>query len=172
MEVMMSANWVRLSVLTALLMVVVPESSARDLSAGLEKCRAEKDDTRRLACYDGLSAEPGDQLAKAGAETADTPKSSEEQFGYEGALAREESDRAKEEARGLGRLEATVTGISTRGDNTLVVTLDNGQVWTQNRPDAFFRLKVGEKISIEPGVLGSFLMISPHKRTARVSRQK
>lgn len=168
----MSVSWVRHSVLVALLMAVVPEGNARDLSAGLDKCRAEKDDARRLACYDGLGAHAPDQIAKAGAADADKPKSSEEQFGYEGALAREKHDRAKDEARRLGRLEATVTGISTRGDGTLVVTLDNGQVWSQNRPDAFFRLKVGERISIEPGVLGSFLMISPHKRTARVTRQK
>ncbi len=168
----MSASWVQLSVLTALLIAVVPQGSARDLSAALEECRAEQDDARRLACYDSLSAEPGDRFAKAGAAAADTPKSSEEQFGYEGALAREERDRAKQEARRLGRLEATVTAISTRADGTLVVTLDNGQVWAQNRPDAFFRLKVGEKISVEPAVLGSFLMISPYKRTARVTRQK
>ncbi len=168
----MSASWVRHSVLVALLMAVVPEGNARDLSAAREKCRAEKDDARRLACYDGLSAQAPDQIANAGAAVADTPESSEEKFGYEGALAREKHDRAKDEARSLGRLEATVTGISTRGDGTLVVTLDNGQVWSQNRPDAFFRLKVGEKISIEPGVLGSFMMISPRKRTARVTRQK
>ncbi len=53
-----------------------------------------------------------------------------------------------------------------------MITLDNGQVWAQNRPDRFFRVKVGETVKIEPAALGSFMMINSSKRTSRVSRVK
>ncbi len=167
----MSANWIRLSVLTGLLAGVVPAGAAGDLSAALATCKAEKDDALRLACYDREVGMQGQQSSVAAAAPA-APRSAEEQFGYRGVLAREEQDRAKEETRVLGKLEATVTGISSRADGALVITLDNDQVWAQNRPDAFFRLNVGEQVKIEPAVLGSFMMISPHKRTARVTRVK
>jgi hypothetical protein len=177
---MMIHRWIRPSLLAGILCVAIPQAAAQDLSAALASCRAEQDDALRLACYDREIGKLGQQssvlaaapaaAAPAAATQAAVPQTPEEQFGYRGAMAREEQDRAKVEARSLGKLEATVTGISTRGDGTLVMTLDNGQVWAQNRPDAFFRLKVGEKVKIEPASLGSFLLISPAKRSARVTR--
>ena len=174
---MMNHRWIRPSLLAGFLCVAIPPAAAQDLSAALAGCRAEKDDALRLACYDREAGKLGQQSSvaaatPAAATQAAAPKSPEEQFGYRGELAREEQDRAKVEARSLGRLEATVTNISTRADGTLVMTLDNGQVWAQNRPDSFFRLKIGEKVKIEPASLGSFLLISPAKRTARVTRLK
>jgi hypothetical protein len=185
-DLTMSQRWIRRSLLAGILCVVIPQVPAKELSAGLAACREEKDDARRLACYDREVGNLGDRSAvitaapaapaTAPAATAATQaaveQTPEEKFGYRGTLARQEQERAKDDARSLGKLEATVTGISARGDGALVMTLDNGQVWAQNRPDAFFRLKVGEQVKIEPAMLGSFLMISPSKRTARVTRQK
>lgn len=185
----MSHQWIRLSVLTGILSAAVLPGAAQDLPSALATCRAEKDDARRLACYDRETEKLPQQPATGTASTdtasagaapavaatpAATPvaaaKSPEERFGYRGEVARAEQDRKKEEIRGLDKLVSTVTGISTRGDGTLVIKLENGQVWAQNRPDSFFRLKVGEQISIEPALLGSYLLISPSKRTARVTR--
>ena len=180
----MSHSWIRPTVLAGVLAAAIPPGAAEDLPAALATCRAEQDDARRLACYDRevekLPRQPATGAASMGtapsvaaptstAPVADT-QTPEERFGYRGELAREERDREQQEIRGLEKLVATVTRISTRGDGTLVITLDNGQVWAQNRPDSFFRLKVGEQISIEPAVLGSFLLIGSSKRTARVTR--
>jgi hypothetical protein len=154
-------------ILGAALTAAAAPCAAEDLTA-FSACRAERDDARRLACYDRetdrLTA--GQSATTAPAET----KIPEERFGYQGALAREEHDRDREEARGLGELVATVTEISTRADGTLVMTFDNGQVWRQNRPDAFFRLKVGEQVKIEPAAMHSFLLSGPSKRSTRVTR--
>ena len=170
---MMNHKWIRPSLLAGILCAAIPPAAAQDLSAALAGCRAEKDDALRLACYDREVGKLGQQSSGTAVTTPTAaPQSPAEKFGYRGALAREEQDRAKVEARSLDQLEAMVTNISTRGDGTLVMTLDNGQVWGQNRPDSFFRLKVGEKVKIEPASLGSFLLISPAKRTARVTRLK
>ena len=170
----MSHHWIRPSFLAAILCAAIPQAGAHDLPAALAACRAEKDDAKRLACYDLEVAEGRGQSAPAPAAPAQAAarQTPEEKFGYRGVLAREEQDSKKQQSRDLAELSATVTGVSTRGDGTLVMTLDNGQVWAQNRPDAFFRLKVGERVKIEPAVLGSFLMIGPSKRTARVTRIK
>ena len=170
---MMIHKWIRPSLLAGIFFVAIPQAAAQDLTAVLAGCRAEKDDALRLACYDREVGKLGQQSSGTAATApAAAPQSPAEKFGYRGVMAREEQDRAKVEARSLDQLEAMVTNISTRGDGTLVMTLDNGQVWAQNRPDAFFRLKVGEKVRIEPASLGSFLLISPAKRTARVTRLK
>jgi hypothetical protein len=174
---MMNHWWVRPSILAGILCAALSQAAAQDLSATLAGCRAEMDDALRLACYDREVAKLNQQsTAAAAAPAAATPvvapQTPEERFGYRGVIAREERDRDQQKARALPELVATVTAISTRGDGTLVVTLDNGQVWAQNRPDAFFKLKVGEQVKIEPAALKSFLLISPSKRTARVTRLK
>ncbi len=167
----MSYDWLRPSLLAGFLCAAIPQAVAHDLPVALAACRAEKDDAQRLACYDREAAKAGEQSAASPAATeAAGPQSPEEKFGYRGVLAREEQERAKVAA--LEQLEATVTEIARRGDGAMVMTLDNGQVWAQNRPDAFFRLKVGERVKIEPAALGSYMMIGPSKRTARVTRVK
>jgi hypothetical protein len=164
----MNHGWMRPSLLAGILCAAIPQAVAHDLPAALAACRAEQDDARRLACYDREVAMAGEQPAAQAAAQAAAPQTPEEKFGYRGVLAREDQERAKVAA--LEQLEGLVTEISRRGDGALVMTLDNGQVWAQNRPDAFFRLKVGERVKIEPAALGSFMMIGPSKRTARVTR--
>ena len=139
----------------------------------LKACRAERDDVRRLACYDREIDRLDDAPAAAAAPApAETPAlTAEERFGRVGKMEREEKDRKREEAR-QGELTAKVTETWTRSDGLISVTLDNGQVWTQNRPDSFFRIKVGDQVKIEPASLGSFLLSGPSKRSTRVTRTK
>jgi hypothetical protein len=168
----MTANWIRFLVFAGLALMAVQPGATGELFADIASCRAVKDDAKRLACYDSAVEMQTQQPHAAAAPPDAAPRSPEEQFGYRGALAREEQDRAKEETRVLGTLEAIVTELSGRADGTLKITLDNGQVWAQNRPDSFFSLKIGEQIKIEPAALGSFMMVSSRKRTSRVTRLK
>jgi hypothetical protein len=147
-------------------------AQADGTEAAMRACRAEADDAKRLACYDreadriaALPAESG--AAVAPATPAMTP---EERFGRRGPIAREEKDKERAEARELGELKAAVTEIWTRSDGLMRITLDNGQVWSQNRADPFFRLKTGDVVKILPAALGSYLMSGPSKRSTRVSR--
>lgn len=138
---------------------------ADDTHAALAACRSEADDARRLACYDrvadGIAGGPGVSPA------ATTP---EERFGRRAELAREKEAKARADERELGELQAVVTEIWTRSDGLMRITLDNGQVWSQNAPDAFFRLKTGDKVKIQPAALGSYLLSGPSKRSTRVTR--
>jgi hypothetical protein len=175
----------RILALVALVMLPLP-GTAQEVAEVLQACRAEADDARRLACYDRAMDRAAGTNRPAAANqpvAASTPTeerapaetkelSPEERFGRNGTMAREEIDRKNEESRELGELTATVTEIWTRGDGLMVLTLDNGQTWSMNRPDPFFRIKTGDKVKIQPAALGSFLLSGPSKRSTRVTRTK
>ncbi len=142
--------------------------AGEDIGAVLRACRAESDDARRLACYDRAADAGHAQVVS----TAPASATAEDSFGRERALEHEETKRAGQESRELGELKATVTAIETRIDGLMTMTLDNGQVWRQNSPDAQFRLKAGDLVRIQPGSLNSFILSGPSKRSTRVTRVK
>lgn len=150
------------------LMAVPAMAAAEDTGAALRTCRSERDDVKRLACYD----READRLGTQAAPPAAPPLTPEERFGRTGAMNREDADRKAQESRELGELRATVAEIWTRADGLMVLTLDNGQIWKQVRPDSVFRLKTGEKVRIQPAALGSYLLSGESKRSTRVSRVK
>jgi len=159
----------------ALLLTIGAAQASDESDAALRACRAETVDARRLACYDSeidRAQAVVAPTAPAAPAAAPTVLTAEEKFGREGSMTREEADRKEQESRALGELEARVTDIWTRSDGLMVVTLDNGQEWKQNRPDSFFRLKAGDTVKIQPAALNSFLMSGPSKRSTRVTRVK
>jgi hypothetical protein len=65
-------------------------------------------------------------------------------------LARPEP-RPRSAARADERLQefvGTVTGLRETVPNSFVITLDSGQVWRQTRPDAYYKLRPGQKVRI------------------------
>jgi hypothetical protein len=164
-------GWMVLPLMAAM-MAVPAATAAEGPDAALRACRGERDDSKRLACYDREVDRLGTQAASPGAAPAAPAPTPEERFGREAAMDREAAEREEQEARQLSELNATVTEIWTRADGLMVLTLDNGQIWKQARPDSLFRLKVGEKVKIQPAALGSFLLSGPTKRSTRVSRVK
>lgn len=165
----------------------VPAGAADPTRAELGACRELAKDADRLACYDRavgrLLAQPAAPraapaaAAPAAAAPAPAPPaaavaatSAEENFGRERAMAAEEAKRTEQEARAAGELNAAVTAIESRMDGLMTITLDNGQVWRQNRPDSMFRLKVGDPVKIQPGSMKSFIMSGPTKKSTRVTR--
>jgi hypothetical protein len=166
-----------------------PALAATDIGAAIRACRAETDETGRLACYDRVAdgthaATPTAAAApKSAAPAAAAPvaaaaapvaasATAEDKFGRERQVAAEEQKRQQDEARSLGELEAYVTGIETRMDGLMTFTLDNGQVWRQNSPDSKFHLKEGDRVKIQPGSMKSFILSGPSKKSTRVTRVK
>ena len=163
-------------------------ATAEDIGAAVKSCRAEPDDSRRLACYDRAvdGARPTAPAAAAPAPKSEAPKTAaaaaapaavtaaatDDKFGRERALESEEANRKKEEVRSLGTLESVVSGIATREDGLMTITLANGQVWRQNAPDSQFRLKDGDPVRIQPGAMSSYILSGPSKRSTRVTRLK
>ena len=171
-------------------------SAADDIASAVKACRAETDDARRLACYDrasgrGSGAAPA--AAASAATAAATPVAptaapatptpagpsqpapaakSEDNFGRERQIAHEEDKKREEATRSVGELRASIISIETRMDGLMTFTLDNGQVWRQNRPDSRFSIKQGDAVLIQPGSLNSFILSGPNKKSTRVTRVK
>ena len=164
--------------------------AADDISSAVKACRAESDDARRLACYDraagresGAAPAAATTAAAAAAAPAATapvaasagpaqPPRSEDNFGRERQLAHEEDKKREEASRAVGELRASIISIETRMDGLMTFTLDNGQVWRQNRPDSRFSIKQGDAVLIQPGSLNSFILSGPNKKSTRVTRVK
>lgn len=166
-----------------------PASGADGIRAELDACRVLTNDGERLACYDRAAGRILAQTSAPEAATAATPAAAAtaaatvaatpaaastagaaDNFGRERVLAAEEAKRQQQETHDIGELSATVTDIDTRMDGLMTITLDNGQVWRQARPDSMFRLKTGDRIQIQPGAMKSFILSGPSKRSTRVSR--
>jgi len=178
--------WARLTTVLALSAAASAATAAEDVAAAVRACRGESDAAARLACYDravdraqqpAAKAAPAPKAeAPAAAAAAAAPAAAaaaattEDNFGRERQIQAQEQKRQQAEARALGELEATVTHIETRMDGLMTITLDNGQVWRQNTPDAKFRLKEGDHVRIQPGSMNSFILSGPTKKSTRVSR--
>jgi len=168
-------------------------SAADDISSAVKACRMESDDARRLACYDRAAGRGGGAAAASAATAAATPAAptaapaaptpagpaqpapaakSVDSFGRERQLAHEEDKKREEATREVGELRASIVSIEKRIDGLMTFTLDNGQVWRQNRPDSMFSVKQDDAIVIRPGSLNSFILSGPNKKSTRVTRVK
>jgi hypothetical protein len=155
---------------------------AEGITEALLACADEPDDARRLRCFDATVAElrgeraaPAAGAVAAAAATPDTSAptappqpstpaaSAEDRFGARGELKREKTGDVSE-------LTATAMAVSAKPHGELVITLDNGQVWTEIAPGSKIRVKAGDAVKIEAGTLGSFILIAPNGRSSKVSR--
>lgn len=122
--------------------------------ARLRKCTEEPNDAKRLACYD---LEMGRSKSPAG------------DFGNESLPHKPEPVHGSSNAPNnlVAKVQATTQGAYGK----IVVTLDNGQVWEQQEL-IDFSLRVGDVVTLKPGLLGSFWMTNPSHERTRVSRVK
>lgn len=152
----------------------------------------------RLACYDSLArpkshpapaapaASPASTKAKAtpstataapATPTAAAPAATAATAGSAAAAAAAAAPEAKSfgltrhtptAEEGPERIQAKVTRIDTDRLGNVRVSLDNGQAWTFNAPDAL--LRVGEAVTIRRGMVGSFLLTTANHHTYRAQR--
>ncbi len=104
-------------------------------------CAAIVDDAKRLACYDKAFGAP------------DAPV----------------NEAARRDEKSNYNFSSVVTGLERRGDR-FVVTLDNGQVWSQTETNTRIDLRVGNPVTIRRGALGSYLMSDGEGLATRVKR--
>ncbi len=122
---------------------------------GWQECRQLSDDAKRLACYDDYAR----MLEKKNA-----PPTVAEQKAAFGLPAASPADEIEGIQASISKIEK-----SSRGQRTLY--LDNGQVWRQVGSSSQPRLKPGDKITIERGALGSFVLKpADSNRSMRVRR--
>jgi hypothetical protein len=136
----------------------------------------------RLACYDSLSrpksnpAPVAPAAAASGASAAPAP-STATRAGAKAAAAAAPTADAKSfgltrhpppAEEGPQRIQAKVTRVDTDRLGNVHVSLDNGQAWIFNAPEAL--LRVGEPVTIKRGTIGSFLLTTASHHTYRVQR--
>jgi len=154
-----------------------------------QRCAALHDDRARLACYDSIFGRPaatatvdapavaGPAAAEAatgtvaGAPAAAAATIPEADFGLTEAARRA---RVPEESREQipESISGTVAKVFRQPAGELVVTLENGQVWTQVQVDARARVAVGDTVTIKKAALGSHLLVTANRYATRVRRVK
>ena len=175
-----------LVVTVVIAVMVCPRAPAQDaVSAGLRACVKETEDVVRLKCYDSemrrAQAAPAASAATGSSQSGPVSAPSappvpemtpEQAFGYRGAIAREQVDRRNEQRDTLARLEGVVASVDRKPLGEFVLTLGNGQVWTQKTPDPNVKVKAGDAVVIRRASLGSFIMTVPGGRSTQVARAK
>ena len=92
------------------------------------------------------------------------------EFGMNATVAAQSPDSDKPDE--LTEISATVTDVRKRGYGELVVTLENGQVWTEKEKESGFRIKEGDTVTIRQGTFGGYRMIGRSNRSSQVVRVK
>lgn len=167
-------------------------ANAESLASALEKCSNIENTLKRLVCYDQLSqqangyqdsqlpianrpSQPAQFNAPpvAGNMPTNVPnshppvaqrRSAEDNFGLPPMQVIEQKQ--------IDSLIATVTKKDKTLRGKLIVTLDNGHVWTQSDSESFL-IKVGDQVRIEKGLMdGHFLNVVSSKKRIRVRRTK
>ncbi len=93
----------------------------------------------------------------------------EEDFGLSEAAKQARSPK-DEKSSPPDSITRTVTKVVRRPTGEFVVTLDDGQVWTQIDAYPAVKLESGQVVTIKKGTLGSFLLVTPRRVSTRVKR--
>jgi uncharacterized cupin superfamily protein len=155
---------------------------------GVAACASEQDDARRLECYDRAARKKKESAievspARTDAETPAPPEraptpapvAQPDEFGITGsAVARQrygEREQERKQAKEVRSISAQVTEVASRPRGELVVTLDNGQVWVQKESGQPLPIRVGDRVTINAGMLGSYRLVNGNRAT-QVTRVK
>jgi hypothetical protein len=125
-------------------------------------CASISRNAERLACFD--SAIAALSAGKAGGPAA-TPESS---FGRLSS-SRAVPEASTAERADLQSVSSSVQGFGRADDGSLIVNLANGQRWKQIS-GADLLIKKGDAVTINRAALGSFQMVLPTGRSAKVKR--
>jgi hypothetical protein len=158
-------------VLATALLPMSAVGTAPALPASVNACRAEKDDARRLACFDRSVAQLAEEASADQARAALAP-SPEERFGLPREVTRKEVERRTGIAPELDTLTARITALAPHGIDERALKLDNNQVWIVKSDSLAARLEVGERITIRRGALGSYLLSDAAGRSMHAKRAR
>jgi hypothetical protein len=131
-------------------------AAAQTLPASLQACAQERDDSRRLRCYDR--------------EMARYVTAPEQTFGLSQQQVRKVQHLEQKDSGKPVSLTAKVVRLTQRRYGEFVVTLDNDQVWLQVAGEGTVLLNVGDTVTLKPGLLGSYFLITPAGSATRVKR--
>lgn len=165
-------------------------SQAQNISAALNQCRAEKNNSQRLACFDALvediSQDDNSQAPVLSSKAVITPQKPnktvppipQQKPSISAPIAARPSvnefglEHKKEIENSEDKIYARVSSVKKDPYKKLIITLDNGQRWKQS-DSTFLKLKLNDAVYVERGALKSFFMgMDDKNRRMRVKRIK
>ena len=87
------------------------------------------------------------------------------------AAEREAEERAEAAEAAANEIHATITALRERGPNSWLITLDNGQMWDQVRPQ-WYPLRPGQQVRLYPTNWGSSYRLSEIGRGGYIQVQR
>ncbi len=111
---------------------------------------------------------PVAEVAPAVTPAAESELSPVDEFGMNATVEARSDNKGRPTKR--TEISSLVTHVRKRAYGELVVTLENGQVWTEKESEYGFRVKEGDTVTIRQGNFGGFRMISRGKRSSQVVR--
>lgn len=138
--------------------------------SALKKCADIISIQERVACYDQLAERPATAERAptaeraAPAEQTATPvvAAPNETFGLYSA------EHPRPNVAHAAAVTLKIVSIANGGSGHPIATMEGDQVWELDGPDPL--LKSGDTVTIDRGVLGSFIMTTPAGRTHRLHR--
>ena len=158
----------------SIFIVSLPVKAAVSSDAALERCRAEQNALRRLACYDGINVanstvatettKSTEALAQAEAALGPMPVTPPQQnFGLEHKQVNDDSEQ---------ELTVIVQSVSYSPRKELIIDFTNGQRWRQVGSGRY-NIDNGEEHLIKRGILNSFFLANKqNNRTIKIKREK
>jgi hypothetical protein len=139
----------KLSLRFAFTGVMATTQAADPLIDRLRSCATEVNEAKRLACYDAaIGRSQGGR---------------DDDIGVTGDLLRNKRREAELTVIIPEDMSATVVSVIQPLSAKLVITLDNGQIWSQ-REVLDFPLQVGDVVTVRHGVLGVLWMSNGRRR--------
>ena len=143
-------------VLTTLMSGQGSVTAADEVPQQMRVCGNEVNDAKRLACYDAAIGRTG---------TSDD-------VGLTGKLLRSKRQEAGLTDATPKSVHAKVVAVARPPAGRFIVTLDNGQVWSQQE-SIDFPLEVGDEVTIRSGLLGALWLGDGHRnQETRVARTR
>ncbi len=180
-------RFARLLVISAAVITVATAGAAQD--ADFESCAKLESDSERLACFDAIAertrgareaAVPGgDAEAEASvlevdapAKVAEAPAASQADTSVDQLRPPEERVEPAETRRTQPReYTAIVVALRERPHGQMVVTLDNGEAWTEQFASGAFLVDVGDSVTMKKGMFSSrYQLVAPGGRVYRMTR--
>jgi hypothetical protein len=173
------------------MMLALPAVAAPVDTSELARCHAMPSRDERLDCYEALAtgAVPAGPTASSAVPAASTaaasrsmPPSAPAPVAGPASSPAGSFDPDNEANFGLNRrqvephpggpsaVQSVVSQMTEDRLHNITVVLDNGQTWSFIEPEP--RLRPGDSVTIKRASFGSFLMLTPSRRSYRVERVK
>lgn len=155
-----------------LLVLAVP-AAAQERSKRLDAvvdCRRIADSTERLACYDKTVADLDTAQKSREVVVVDREQVTEAQRSVFGLKLPKIKLFGGDDGNEVNTVESVITAVGRNRDGKLVFTIEDGARWVQTDNYTVIGVRVGTRVTLTRGVLGTFFAKFQGSTSAKVAR--